>query len=65
MRVGVVFNFLFLLPEVVQAEVGDLDHESTVHHTVSGLQVTMATNLCAVKIGHSLLTVERNFCVTC
>ena len=58
--VRVVLYLLFLLPEVVQAEVGDLHYEAAVHHAVRGLQVAMGTDLRAVNVGHALEESKRS-----
>ena len=40
----------------MQTEVGDLEHEATVHHTVRALQVAMTFDFAAMYIRHSLWT---------
>ena len=47
---------LAMLSEMVKPEVCDLDHETTVHHTVRTLQVAMAVDLRAVEVRHTLCT---------
>ena len=52
--VGVLNQLLLFLFEVVKAEVRDLHHETTVHYTVAGLEMTVALDVSAVEVRHAL-----------
>ena len=58
-RERLVVHVLRGIPDLVHAEVGDLDHEPAVHHAVRALQPAVALDLAVVQVDHTLKHKQR------